>query len=154
MQLQRNICFWSRLVVLTWASLWLVAVPLFHIHPEADHHHGEVGHVHGGTAHTVMSPDLDCEVEGHGQLAADSQDHVTTVSGVSHRHLEIEFSLLTDSTDRKSFNPFITQVHGIASAEALNLVYRVSRERPTDVCLSTLRFGHDLPPRGPPSVLI
>lgn len=154
MQFQRNIRSWLRVVVLAWASLWLLAVPLFHIHPEADHHHGEKGHVHGGTVHTVLSPDLDCEVESHGQRAADSHDDGTTVSGFGHRHLEIEFSFLADSTDRKSFNPFVTQVHTLASVEALNPAYGVSRARPTDIPLSTLRFSHDRPFRGPPSSLI
>lgn len=153
MQFQRNIRSWFRVGVLIWASLWLLAVPLFHIHPEADHHHGEEGHVHGGTVHTVMSPDLDCEDKGHNQLAADSQDHVTTVSGVGHRHLEIEFSFLTDSTDRKSFNPFVTQTHALVPAETLNPAFRVSRERQSAVTISPIRFIHDLPFRGPPSFL-
>lgn len=154
MQFLRNIRSWSRVGVLIWASLWLLAVPLFHIHPEADHHHGVEGHVHGGTVHTVMSPDLDCEIEGHGQLAADSQDDVTTVSGVGHRHLEIEFSFLTDSTDRKSLNPFITQAHALMSAGALNPAFHVSCERQTGAIISPLRLIHDLPFRGPPAHLV
>jgi hypothetical protein len=52
---------WSRIVVLAWVSLWMLMVPLFHVHPEADHRHGDANHVHGGTVHTVFSPDLPCE---------------------------------------------------------------------------------------------
>lgn len=154
MHFLRNIRFWSRVVVLTWASLWLLAVPLFHIHPEADHHHGEAGHVHGGTVHTVMSPDLDCEVEDHRELAADSQDHATIVSRVGHRHLEIEFSFLTDSTDRKAFHPFGTQAYALASASALDSGCCVSRDRQNAVPVAALRFFHDRSSRGPPMDLI
>ncbi|MDH5626389.1 MAG: hypothetical protein OEY21_09805, partial [Nitrospira sp.] len=61
MQPKRETCSWPRVAVLLWASLWMLAAPLFHVHPEADHRHGEAGHVHGGTVHTVWSQDLDCE---------------------------------------------------------------------------------------------
>ena len=62
---------WSRIVVLVWVSLWMLMVPLFHVHPEADHHHGDPSHVHGGTVHTVFSPDLQCEfsVYDHASVA-------------------------------------------------------------------------------------
>ena len=49
---------WSRIVVLVWVSLWMLMVPLFHVHPEADHRHGDASHVHGGTVHTVFPQDL------------------------------------------------------------------------------------------------
>lgn len=52
---------WSRIVVLVWVSLWMLAAPLVHTHPEADHRHGSAHHLHGGTVHTVFSPDLNCE---------------------------------------------------------------------------------------------
>ena len=152
MQFQQDIRFWARVAVLTWASLWLLAVPLFHIHPEADHHHGEAGHVHGGTVHTVMSPDLDCEAEGHEQFAAGSHDHVTTVSGAGHRHLEFEFSFLTDSTDRKSFNPFVTQAHALVSVVALNREPCVLQVPQPIVLFSSARLIHDLSSRGPPAL--
>ncbi|HEX5646547.1 MAG TPA: hypothetical protein VFX56_06220, partial [Nitrospira sp.] len=54
-----------RLAALLWGSIWMLVVPLFHVHPRADHHHGEAGHVHGGTVHTVWSPDLDDEYDHH-----------------------------------------------------------------------------------------
>jgi hypothetical protein len=56
---------WSRIVVLVWVSLWMLMVPLFHVHPEADHRHGDASHVHGGTVHTVFSVDLQCEFSVH-----------------------------------------------------------------------------------------
>ena len=72
MRLVRKNVQWSHMAAIVWSSLWMIAAPLVHIHPEADHHHGEAGHVHGGTVHTVFSPDLSCEfaIYDHGSVAA------------------------------------------------------------------------------------
>lgn len=105
---------WFRMAVLTWVAMWVLMVPLFHVHPEADHRHGEAGHVHGGTAHTVWSPDLDCEFANH-------ESHEEAVSGPAlfahsgEGHTEFGLSLLTDSTDRKSLKPFLIQVLGFST---------------------------------------
>ncbi len=104
----RRICdkpSYFRVLILVWASLWMLMVPLFHVHPEADHRHGETSHVHGGTVHTVFSPDLECEYT--------KTDHDPTCPEAAHQHLqarahfghplnhsEIEFSLLTSPIDR------------------------------------------------------
>lgn len=128
-------------------------VPLFHVHPDADHLHGQAGHLHGGTVHTVMSPDLECEVENHPSLAADSHDVGISVAGLGHRHLEIEFSLLTDS-DCKSFNSFLNQAHALVSAVALNLETSVSKEPQAIALFSPTRLIHDFPSRGPPTLLV
>ena len=37
-----------------WLILWVVTLPLVHIHPEADHVHGMSGHVHGGSYHSIL----------------------------------------------------------------------------------------------------
>ena len=103
---------WPRAVVLTWASLWMLAAPLFHVHPEADHRHGEAGHMHGGTVHTVWSPDLDCEFENHGDTVSGQAQFAHFSDG----HTEFGLSLLTDSTDRKSLKPFLTQAFGSSPA--------------------------------------
>ncbi|HBH78654.1 MAG TPA: hypothetical protein DDY39_02400 [Nitrospira sp.] len=138
-------------MVLVWTSLWMLAVPLFHVHPDADHLHGRAGHLHGGTVHTVMSPDLECEVESHSSLTADSHDLFTTVAGLGHRHLEIEFSLLTDS-DRKSYNLFLSQAHALGSAVSLNCGPRVLQEPETIALFSPTGLIYDLSSRGPPSL--
>ncbi|WP_413933782.1 hypothetical protein [Nitrospira sp. BLG_1] len=142
---------WSRLMVLVWTSLWMLAVPLFHVHPDADHLHGRAGHLHGGTVHTVMSPDLECEVESHSSLTADSHDVSTSLVGLGHRHLEIEFSLLTDS-DRKSYNLFLSQAHALGSAVSLNPEPRVSQEPEASALFFPPGLIHDLSSRGPPSL--
>lgn len=60
----------SRTVVVAWAVLWLIALPLVHVHPDGAHDHGAAGHVHGGTAHTVFSPDLPHEYAAHHEASA------------------------------------------------------------------------------------
>jgi len=37
-----------------WLVIWVVSLPLVHIHPEADHAHGISGHVHGGAYHSIL----------------------------------------------------------------------------------------------------
>lgn len=48
-----------------WLILWVVGLPLVHIHPEADHAHGMPGHVHGGTFHTDVSSTPICAYADH-----------------------------------------------------------------------------------------
>lgn len=152
MQSQRNICSWSRVVVLAWASLWMLVVPLFHVHPEADHRHGEAGHVHGGTIHTVWSPDLDCEFATHGNFKK-------TVSGPAQfthsgdGHTEFGLSLLTDSTDRNSSRPFLVQALESSSAIVLHETGPVRLERNTIPLLSAAHFSLAIAPRAPPHLI-
>ena len=141
-----------RMAVLVWASLWMLAVPLFHVHPDADHLHGQAGHFHGGTVHTVMSPDLECEGESHPSFAPNSHDNGATVAGGGHRHIEIGFSLLTDS-DRKLFNPLLSQAHALVSVAAWKLEASVSQEPQAITLFSLARLIHGLPFRGPPTFL-
>lgn len=93
-----------RSLVLFWGILWTVSLPLFHIHPEADHHHDEPGHHHGGIAHTVFSSDLGCEytATAHDQVPEDSDHHYLHSTEPHHafNHPEIEFALLSEPTDR------------------------------------------------------
>jgi hypothetical protein len=129
----------------------MVAVPLFHVHPDADHLHGQAGHLHGGTVHTVLSPDLECEAESHSSVATESHQADTTMAGLGHRHIEIEFSLLTDS-DRKPFNPFLSQVYALVAAVGVNLEPNCS-QGPLAIAVSCpARLIHDLSFRGPPSL--
>jgi hypothetical protein len=65
-----------RTTVLVWAMTWMIVVPLFHIHPEADHRHGAADHRHGGTVHAVFSPDLNCEFSIYNHaVVAGSESH-------------------------------------------------------------------------------
>jgi len=98
---------WPRLGLLGWLSLWMVMLPLFHVHPAVAHHHGDEDlHVHAAIAHAVFSADvLDQEEDKH---------HIPLSSAASPNHQgdygfsipepnprEINFSLLPLSPDRK-----------------------------------------------------
>ena len=111
----------SRLLVLLWASLWMLIVPLVHVHPEADHAHGGERHVHGGTIHTVFSQDLECEYEdaAHDSTCPDAtHQHLQSLVHPGHglNHPEIEFSLLTVPVDRPLPKPGV-MVSGLPIVE-------------------------------------
>jgi hypothetical protein len=153
MKLKREQSCWPRVAVLIWASLWMLAAPLFHVHPDVDHHHGEAGHTYHGTIHAVWSPDLDCEFDSH-------EDHADTVSGPAQfahsgdNYPEIGLSLLNDSSDRTSLKPFFTQALGFLSATGSDTEYALRIHR------AISSFPSDLPPvgtnssRAPPSFLV
>ena len=127
-------------------------VPLFHVHPEADHRHGEAGHIHGGTAHTVWSQDLDCEFTNH----ENSDKTIGNSAQFTHSgdsHTEFGLSLLSGSTDRKSLKPFLIQVLGfspnVVSAAEQSAWIRLS----ITAVPSSLPFIHIVASRGPPNLL-
>lgn len=84
--------------------LWVICLPLVHIHPEADHAHGMAGHSHGGTFHTVISSDPICVYEDH-RHHHDSFAHgepLETSDSSSHplhglEHADYGFSVLNSS---------------------------------------------------------
>lgn len=131
-------------------------VPLFHVHPEADHDHGDPSHVHGGTIHTVFSPDLECEYTKtvHDSTCPEAaHQHLQAPAHPGHavNHPEIEFSLLTVPVDRPLPKP------GITIAE-LPVVNRTTAQRA--VVVASLQPGASqiiqfisstLPLRAPPS---
>ncbi len=93
---------WSRVVVLVWVSLWMLAAPLVHIHPEADHRHGAAGHIHGGTVHTVFSPDLPCEFSVYDHASVTENEsrcplHLIAQPPHGAEHLEIDVILASSA---------------------------------------------------------
>jgi hypothetical protein len=147
---------WFRVTVLMWASIWMLMVPLFHVHPEADHRHGDASHVHGGTIHTVFSPDLECEYTEtvHDPTCPKAaHQHLQARAHPSHalNHPEIEFSLLTVPINRPLPKPGIT-------VAALPVVERRTTQRA--VVVASLQPGAShiilflstaLPLRAPPA---
>ncbi|MBI5315881.1 MAG: hypothetical protein HZB34_07915 [Nitrospirae bacterium] len=101
-----------RILAIFWLTTWMLVVPFFHIHPEADHLHGDASHVHGGTIHTVFSPDLECEFTEtvHDSTCPESaHQHLQTIGHFGHalNHAELDFSLLTVPIDRPQPKPGI-----------------------------------------------
>ncbi len=150
---------WYRVAVLTWVSLWMLAAPLFHIHPESDHHHGESGHVHGGIIHMVFSPDLADEYDHHhepdgwGHSIPSHDDfsvHPTHAAGLD----ELAFIFLIDSTEQKPPKPndlLLRVVESIASIVSAPTVFIVlSTESPPRHTF----FTRHIPSRAPPSLSV
>jgi hypothetical protein len=83
----------------------MLAAPLVHIHPEADHRHGDSNHVHGGTVHTVFSPDLDCEfsVYNHASVEPDESRcplHLIAQPPHGAEHFEIDLVLASSAAPK------------------------------------------------------
>ncbi|MGE0470508.1 MAG: hypothetical protein AB7L09_17850 [Nitrospira sp.] len=151
---------WLRALVLIWASMWMLAVPFFHVHPEADHLHGEAGHLHGGTVHTVWSPDLDCEFDGHRDV--DRTGRITDAdfscgaqfAHVGDRHAEFGLSLLNDTTDRTSIKPSWASALGYVPVDDLVAQQYVRIRRSFGAVLPPMPFMRAISSRAPPSLLI
>ena len=60
----------AKTLLRLWLVLWVITLPLIHIHPEADHAHGMSGHVHGGTYHSIL---LNTPVHAH--QGYDQEEH-------------------------------------------------------------------------------
>lgn len=142
-----------------WAVLWLLALPLFHIHPETDPHHGEAGHIHAAAVHTVFSADLEGEFGEHRDAHHHAQD---TEAGLSlstegphawNADPELSFSLLNDATDRKLVKPLLTHLLFVVQ----HFLPLPDRRNPTvEQDDSTVVFpllAADIPARAPPAPL-
>jgi hypothetical protein len=146
---------WLRTMILVWAMTWTVVVPLFHIHPEADHRHGNGNHVHGGTVHTVFSPDLECEYTDYVHdltcpEAAYQHLQARIHSGHAFNHPEIEFSLLSAPNDRLAAKPGIT-VSRLPIVETTQVQRAVSTASLQPVISPAVLFlSTALPLRAPP----
>jgi hypothetical protein len=137
-----------------WVIVWILAVPLFHVHSETDHHHGETVHMHGGTVHTVFSADLDGEFGIH---EADAK----TVAGISYASShtweepnEFGFSLLNDSNNRTLLKPFLIQVTFVASSITPILQFRTRAIPESFSTPSSTILVHDFPSRAPPASFV
>ena len=138
-----------------WIIAWILAIPLFHVHPEADRHHGEAGHLHGGTIHTVFSGDLDGEFDSHERaIPAGLEISAAHSSPTWQEHAELGFFLLSDSSDRKLFKPILIQVSFVAVAIVPPLQDRERAEQDISYAPTSTLFVHELPSRAPPSLLV
>ena len=156
MRLTRKNMGWSRVVILTWVALWMLAAPLVHIHPEADHRHGSADHRHGGTVHTVFSPDLSCEFSHY--------DHAPVASTESHcslhliaqplhgaEHLEIDLALASSAKPQVGKGTMLDVAAHSLSANRPTKTAATWRPQP-DLPLTNLFLATSLSSRAPPSV--
>lgn len=147
----------SYMLLSIWAIAWMLAIPVFHVHPETEHHHGEAGHHHGGIVHTIFSPDLDGE--NNHRPAQEGVEHfgpselaISTHPSHSLDNVELEFTFLSSSTERKFFTPiflhlFIVQSSAIREPSPnLSVVAQHCVVPPPLIFLTC-----DIPSRAPPS---
>ena len=152
---------WPHILLRAWITIWLLAVPLFHVHPEADHHHGEAGHIHGGTVHTVFSPDLDGEFEPHHDAARNhgtphNTDRTSFAAHPAHAldYAELGFSFVSDSTDRSLPKPLVTAVFLVQPPAYLTVTAIHLASLDLTVSQSLTLFTHDISARAPPAPLV
>ena len=99
----------TKTLLRAWLIVWVVTLPLVHIHPEADHAHGMPGHVHGGTYHSILLNTPICAYQDH-QHHHDSFSPENTFGSSqssSHpphgfEHATYSFSVLNSSIDLES----------------------------------------------------
>lgn len=143
----------------TWLILWVITLPLVHIHPEADHAHGTPEHVHGGTYHTVLSSTPICAYEEH-QHHHDSLapgETFGTSHSSSHPAHGLEHSTLTFSVLNSSVEPIL---EGNVSFPTSDVVVACETEMPSLSWVSTIDSSppeksfsvltYILSPRAPP----
>jgi len=145
---------WSRVVLLSWASLWMLLVPLVHVHPEVEHNHGDPGHVHHAVTHTVFSAPLECEEPSEEDEICPSGTHqhvhFNGHHGHSFSHPEIEFALAASPatpTVSKIFLSPLTLIEDLQPPAPITIFETTSRR---DVAPTLLFLATALPLRAPP----
>jgi len=147
-----------RVVPFVWLILWMLMVPLIHVHPDADHH-GIPDHVHGGVFHTVFSQDLDGEYERHGYEHDTPviQPPVLPFLGASAgllSHTEMGFSFLSSSPDRPSAKQVFTDI--LFAEFDLNLLTSPGSPMSQDIFPAPILglLANDLSARAPPTTSV
>ena len=137
-----------------WLSLWMLAVPLVHVHPEADHRHGTSDHLHGGTVHTVFSKDLTCEFSAHDQSTVTADESHAPFHFVAYprhglEHPEIDVVLAASSESQSGKGTLLEiAAHVFRLDDRLSVPVKWRKESapsPTDLLLAIVH-----PPRAPP----
>jgi hypothetical protein len=146
----------SRVLVVIWASLWMLTAPLVHIHPEADHRHGDPSHVHGSTVHTVFSPDLNGEfsVYNHASVADDeSRCPLHLIAQLTHgaEHLEIDLVLAASAVPQVGKGTALDVAGHFSHAPPLARPHTVWQPQPIP-SLTNLFLTTSLSSRAPPFV--
>jgi hypothetical protein len=138
-----------------WLILWMLFIPLFHVHPDADQRDGK----QVGAFHTIFTPALDGEY-GHPAHAHDAPmiqplgfPFLNAYSGLLG-HPELGFSFLSSSPDNQlaeqaMVNRFLTEFD-------INLLTRPCASHSQDISPAPIiiLFANSLPDRAPPAVSV
>lgn len=144
-----------------WLMIWVLALPLVHIHPEVDHAYGMSGHVHGGTYHSIL---VNTPVHAHQGYDQEEHHHDGFFAPKNHRGSQQDplhpFHGFEEAT--YSFSVLKSTIHpdsgksGIPYGLVISIVnfpyYSADCSKPPDYlesqCFST--FPLTLAPRAPP----
>jgi hypothetical protein len=144
----------APMIIRVWAMLWVLSVPLFHVHPEFAERSGHDGALRSGTVHTVFSGDLDGEFDIHEASTHSAADKSAHLSHAWFEHSELGFSLLTDSHHRTELKPILVQTMVLPIGETtLIQCHERAVEHRAALPASTL-FVRQFPSRAPPSLLL
>ena len=147
---------WSRVMVVVWVSIWMLAAPLVHIHPEADHRHGAADHLHGGTVHTVFSPNLPCEftVYNHASVAGNESHcplHLVAQPLHGLEHFEIDVVLASSAEPQVGKGTALDVAAHFSHAPPPTRLHAVWQPQPS-TSLRNLFLTTSLSSRAPPRV--
>jgi hypothetical protein len=149
----------AHILLRIWLILWVITLPLVHIHPEADHAHGMPGHVHGGTYHTALSSTPICAYENH-QHHHDSfspEEAFPSPDSPIHPPHGLEHDTLTFSVLNSSIDPIFEESVSFPTSDiavacemetpSLSFVFAIDASPPaTPFSILT----NSLSPRAPP----
>lgn len=93
----------SRLLILTWLTIWITVLPLFHLHvPDSTDRWSAL---QSGGAHTVLTPDLPGEFS---PPFHDSQEgHSSHLANRAVNSPELSIAIFDDLDDRKGKTPHL-----------------------------------------------
>ncbi len=150
-----------KIVLRLWLIVWVVTLPLVHIHPEVDHAHGMSGHVHGGTYHSIL---VNTPVHAHLGHEQDEHHHDGFFSPENHHRSKENsshpfhgfeeatygFSVIKPTLDPEADKSGIS--HGFVVAVGSSLAYVNRRSKNSDFleCQHFSILPHTLSPRAPP----
>jgi hypothetical protein len=158
MRLIRGNAACSRVVLLTWVSLWMLIMPWVHVHPEVEHSHGNPGHVHRAVTHTLFSPPLECESHAHlhdDTCPAGTHQHIQFNGhhGHSFTHPEIQFALVASSATPTISKILLSPSSLIEDLHSPAPIAISEQAFPGDVAPTLLFLATALPLRAPPALL-
>lgn len=147
-----------RIIPTLWLILWILAIPLIHVHPDAEHH-GLAGHDHGGVLHTVFSQDLDGEYghQTHTHAVPETQPPALPFLSAAAdllSHPEIGFSFLSSIPDRPSAKQALADVTPDALALTLLTCPSCLTHQNISPAPILALLANDLSSRAPPATSI
>lgn len=144
----------APMLIRVWVMLWVLSVPLFHVHPESVEHLGHNGAIRSGTVHTVFSADLDGEFDIHEASAHSAANKSVHLSHTWFEHSELGFSLLTDSHHRTELKPILVQTMALPIEEPTLVQCDERAAEHRAVTPASTLVVHQLPSRAPPAFLL